>query len=469
MVMTEEMTESVSCDWIAALCERVEGEVLGPGDAGYDAARVGYNLAVDQRPEVIVLPESAADVAEAVRAAGKYDLGVAVMATGHGTVSPADGAMLIVMSRMRGVVVDPATQTAWIDAGTKWGDVLAAAQEHGLAPLLGSSPDIGAVGFTLGGGIGWLSRKYGLSTDSALAFDVVTADGRQLHVSRDENPDLFWGMRGGGGSLAIVTRMKIRLYPVAMVYAGNLLYPIEMAPEVLDRYADWITNVPEELTSSIVLMNFPPLPMAPEPLRGKSFVIVRGCYTGDLDVGAALIDGWREWREPALDFFHPMPFSDAKTISNDPEDPGMFTLSGAWLADLSSDVAETLMRFTLPRGGPPPLVFSEVRHMGGAISRGDAEGAAYGNRDSTLILSTVAITPTAEALVGARAHIAAFTEALKPHMTGGIYPNFLEGEEARDRIADAYSPETYRRLRALKAKWDPDNRLRFGFNITPRS
>ena len=467
MVMTREVTESVSCDWLADLCQRIEGEVLGPGDLAYDRERRGFNLMIDQRPEVIVVPRTADDVAEAVRAAKQYGLGVAVMATGHGTVRPANDAMLIVLSEMRGVTVDPAEGTAWIEAGTKWADVLAAAQAHGWAPLLGSSPDIGAVGYTLGGGLGWLARKYGLSADSTLAFDVVTADGRKLRVSRDSYPDLFWGLRGGGGSMAIVTRMQIKLHPVSMVYAGNLLYPMEMAPEVLDRYADWIRDLPEELTSSVVLMNFPPMPEVPEPLRGKSFAMVRGCYTGDLDAGAALIDDWRRWREPAIDMFHPMPFSEAKTISSDPEDPSPFVISGAWLGDLGSEVAETMMRRTFPHGGPPLLVFTEVRHIGGAVSRADADAAAYGNRDASLAMVMVAMAPTPEASMAVRAHIAAFHEALGPHLTGGIYPNFVEGEEARERIADAYTPASYRRLRELKAKWDPDNRFGYGFNITP--
>jgi len=336
-----------------------------------------------------------------------------------------------------------------------------------LAPLLGSSPDVGAVGYTLGGGLGWLSRKYGLAADSALAFDVVTADGRQLRVNAHEHPDLFWGLRGGGGSLAIVTRMQVRLYPVSTVYAGNLLYPAEMASDVMARYRDWIPTLPEEMSSSVVLLNVPPLPIMPEPLRGKSFVIVRGCYTGDLEAGAALMDDWRAWRAPAIDMFGPLPFSQSAMISQDPEDPSPAVVSGAWLRNLDEAAREALMRFTVPQGGPPLIVMTEVRHIGGAVSRGDAGRAAYGNRDAELLLEVVSITPTPEITDAARAHIAAMKEALGPAL-GGAYMNFLEGEEAHERIADGFSPEALQRLRALKTTWDPENRFSHGFAITPQ-
>jgi FAD/FMN-containing dehydrogenase len=468
--MTEKldvMTTATDTGCREGLAPMVKGRVVEPGDPAYDQARAAWNLTLQQMPAVIVFAQDADDVAAAVRWAMEEDLGVTVQATGHGAQVPPDDALLIKTSEMTGVAIDPATQTAWVEAGTKWGAVLAAAQEHGLAPLLGSSPDVGAVGYTLGGGLGWLARKYGLAADSALAFEVVTAAGHKLRVSEHEHPDLFWGLRGGGGGLAIVTRMQIRLFPVTTVYAGNLFYPAEMASDVLRRYRDWLPTLPDEMTSSVSLMNVPPLPMMPEALQGKSFAIVRGCYVGDLDAGADLLGYWRDWRAPAMDFFGPLPFTQAATISDDPEDPLPGVAAGFWLRELSDRANETLIRFALPQGGPPPIVFTEVRHIGGAVAGGDAGGAAYGNRDAELLMELVSFAPTPEAARSIRAHIAAMAEALGPDLTGGVYMNFMEGREAQTRVADAFSPEAFRRLQALKAVWDPDNRFRYAYAIAP--
>ncbi|MDX1417336.1 MAG: FAD-binding oxidoreductase, partial [Candidatus Promineifilaceae bacterium] len=236
----------------ALLRGSIAGEVIAPEDAGYDQARLAWNLSVDQHPEVIVVPAQASDVLTAVQFASDHDLGVAVQATGHGVVRPADKALLILTYAMDEVSVNPAARTATIAAGAKWGKVLQMSHAYGLTPLLGSSPEVGAVGYTLGGGFGWLGRKFGLSLDSVNYFDVVTADGRAVTVSESEYPDLFWGMRGGGGSLAIVTGMEVKLYPVTTVYGGNLYYPIDQAQDVFKRYRTWIHSAPEELTSSIL-------------------------------------------------------------------------------------------------------------------------------------------------------------------------------------------------------------------------
>ncbi|MHB1319690.1 MAG: FAD-binding oxidoreductase [Anaerolineae bacterium] len=443
----------------------VKGRVYAPGDAGYHEARRAWNLTVDQYPALVVVAKDADDVSYAVRWAADAGLKVAVQATGHGVVTPADDAVLIVTSEMTGVEVDPEAHSAWVEAGTKWGQVLAAAQVHGLAPLLGSSPDVGVVGYTLGGGLGWLARKYGLSADSVRAIELVTADGRRIRASADEHPDLFWGLRGGGGSLGVVTRMQITLYPVAMVYGGNLLYPIESAREVLTRYRDWLSTLPDEMTSSVVLMNFPPFPQVPEPLRGKSFAIVRGCYAGDLAEGQALVDTWRRWRAPAIDMFGPMSFADAATISSDPEDPVPGLSMGAWMADLDDEAIDTLIHFTVPQGGPPPVVFTEVRHIGGAVARADASRSVYGNRSSELLLDSIGMAPTPQAAKAVEHAMAAFEETLRPHLTGGVYMNFLHGEAARSRIADAYPTEAFQWLRALKREWDPDNLFSHAFPV----
>ncbi len=448
------------------LRQRIQGRVLSADHADYHQARQAWNLTVDQHPAVIVMAESAADVVEGVRFARDQGLGVAVQSTGHGNVRPADDCLLIVTSPMKGIQVDVETRTARIEAGVKWGEVLAQTQPFGLAPLLGSSPDVGAIGYTLGGGLGWLARRYGPAIDSVRYFDVVTADDQQLRVSQIENSDLFWGLRGGGGSLAIVTTMEVQLYPVTEVYGGNLFYPVEQAREVYARYRDWIAAAPDELTSSIVIMNYPPIPEVPDFLRGQSFAMVRGCYCGPVEQGQALVQSWRDWSPPAIDDFKALPFSQVATISNDPLDPVPGMSSGAWLGDLSDEVIDQLVRFATANAGASPLTVTEIRHAGGAVARVDAQASAYSHRDASLLLQCIGITPTPEAQRHLRQYIDVFKDALRPHLIG-VYMNFLEGEESRVRVQDGFSPEAYRRLTELKARYDPEDRFGFSFNIRP--
>lgn len=450
---------------IEELRAQVAGEVILPGEALYDGARAAWNLTVQQHPALIVQAVSAADVAAAVRFAQAAGLGIAVQATGHGVRRPADGCLLISTARMRGVSIDAAAQMARVEAGALWRDVLGPAQAVGLAPLLGSSPNVGVVGYTLGGGLGWLGRKYGLSVDSVRAVEAVTADGDLLRAGPGQNSDLFWGLCGGGGSLAIVTAMEIALYPVTTVYAGNLYYPAELGAEVLRRYRDWIAGAPEELTTSIVIMNYPPIPDMPEFLRGKSLVQVRGCYCGPVEEGEALLSYWRDWQAPIVDDFKARPFSEAELISNDPPNPIPAMMTGAWLHALDDDTLDVLLGYTLPQGGPPAVTFTEVRHAGGAIGRVDRAQNAYCHREASLLLFVIGMTPSPEAGQAFLGQAARMKQALGGSLTGGVYMNFLDGEESRQRTRDAYSPETYGKLSALKAAYDPQDRLSYSFNI----
>ena len=447
----------------------VQGKVFTPETAGYDEARLAWNRKVVQYPAVIVAVETVSDVQTAVNFARRHNLGVAVQSTGHGNVRPADDCLLILTQEMNHVTIDPVGRTAAIEAGVQWGAVLAAAQEYDLAPLLGSSPGVGALGYTLGGGLGWLGRQYGLAIDSVLEFDLVTADGQRRKASATENSDLFWGLRGGGSSLAIVTRMTVRLYPVAQVYAGNLYYPAELAKEVFRHYRAWIGNAPDELTSSVLVMNFPPIPEIPDFLRGQSFAIVRGCYCGALDEGEGLLDHWRNWRAPMLDDFKPISFREAATISNDPVDPLPGFSSGAWLKDLSDETIEAIVSYALGMDGPSPLIFAEVRHAGGAISRVNRDRAVYGNRGAELLLNYVGVTPTEEVHQQLAAYSERLKEAIRPSLTGGVYMNFLEGVESQQRIRDGLVAGGYEQLSRLKARYDPGNLLGYGFNIAPAS
>jgi FAD/FMN-containing dehydrogenase len=449
------------------LAARLPGKVYLPSDSQYEEARQAWNLTVDQRPEVIVYVESLEDVVEAVSFARQNGLGIAVQSTGHGVIRAADGAMLINTSRMKERQIDVQAQTAWIGAGMKWGEVLEETQKYGLAPLLGSSPDVGAVGYTLGGGMGWLARKYGTSADSVLRLEVVTANGEIRQASPEENSDLFWALRGGGGGFGVVTGMEIRLYPVTEVYAGNLYYPPEMAREVFERFRQWANEAPDELTASIVLMNVPPLPDIPPMLSGKSFVIVRGCYSGELEEGEKLMQSWRAWQEPLIDDFKVLPFTQSAQISQDPVEPGPFPTTGAWLSDLSAEAAEVLVRYTLPQGGPPPLVFSEVRMAGGAISRIDGSTNAYSQRDGQWIWVSIGIAMSPEVGEQIEQHFEQMHLALSAYLTGKVYMNFIHGEEGMRRSKDGFSEGNYRRLQEIKARYDPENRFGYSFQIQP--
>lgn len=462
-------TNTAESDPLAALQARVQGPVIAPSDPRYAEARLAWNRSVNQSPALIVAAASAADVAEAVRYARAQGLGIAVQSTGHGVTLPADGALLILTAALKDLRVDPAAQTAWLGAGLQWGEVLAETQQHGLAPLLGSSPTVSVVGYTLGGGLGWLGRKHGLAVDSVISFELVSPAGEVIRASAEENADLFWGLRGGGGSFGVVTGMEIRLYPVEMVYGGNLLYPIEDAREVMQRYREWIRSAPDALTTSVVLMNFPPFPQVPEPVRGKSFVMVRGCYAGPLEEGEAALRYWRDWKAPAVDLFGPMPFREVAKISSDPVNPGPSFSTGAWVRELSDEAIDTLIRCHRPQGGPPALTLVEVRHAGGAIARVDPASAAYSHRDAQLVLFCVGMAPTPEAYANAAGLAARMKEELAPALTGGMYMNFVHGQEARARTRQGYSPEAYSKLQALKAKYDPDNLFRYSYDIAAKA
>lgn len=451
---------------LQALRNEVQGAFYLPGDPEYDSARRAWNLTVDQHPAVIVVALSVTDVVVAVRYAAAAGLKVAVQATGHGIRKAADGALLIVTAQMKAVMVDAATQTAWVQAGAEWGKVLEQTQAVGLAPLLGSSPNVGAIGYTLGGGMGWLARKYGLATDSVVRFEVVTADGQVWTVSKEEHPDLFWGLRGGGGSLAIITGMVIKLYPVTTVYGGNLIYPASMAKAVIHFYREWIKTAPEELTSSFAIMNFPPLPDVPEFLRGQSVIMVRGCYVGSMAAGEALIQPWLAWQAPLANLFGPMPFSQVGMISNDPQEPMPVLTTGAWLRELSDAAIETLVSYGVSHHGSSPLIMTEVRHTGGALSRVTSAESPIGHRDAAHVLCLVAATPTADAFRMTHEYATRFKAELQP-VLDGVYMNFIEGDEARHRTKDAYSLENYYWLRKLKAKYDATDRFCHSFAIRP--
>lgn len=452
---------------LADLADRISGAVHGPDDPGYDAARSGFNLLSDHRPAVIAVPANRFDVAEAVRFAAAEGLRVAIQATGHGPGPSADGALLINTSEMTDVSIDPIARTATAGAGAKWAPVLEQAQCHGLAPLLGSTTDVGVVGYTLGGGFGWLGRKYGLASDAVRSFDLVTPDGNPLRVSATSHPDIFWALKGGGaGSIGVVTDVVIDLFPVTTVYAGNLFYPAEDASEIMRRFSAWAPDQSEDLTSAVTLMNFPPLDIVPEPFRGKSFTMIRGCWAGDLEIGRAVIDEWRNWKTPEVDMWGEMPFAAADAISMDPTDPVPAMVTTEWMDELTGEAVDIIASRVLPSPGAMPLIlFAEVRHAGGAVSRGAASSPNDRGRDGTFLLEVASIVPDPQLALAVESALRLTRDSLSPFVTGAAYLNFLEGDEKSERSASAFSDANRRRLAAIKAALDPENRFCHGVTL----
>ncbi len=438
------------------------GDAITPDDARYDEARSVFNPVFEHRPALIVDATSVEDVAAAVRHAAGTGVKVAVQATGHGVTVPADGAVLVLTRKLDHVRIDPDTWTARIGAGAKWEPVLAAAQQHGLAPLLGSSPDVGAVGYTLGGGLGWLARRYGTSADHVRSFTVVTADGSVVCADDDNNSDLFWALRGGGaGGLGVVVDMEIDLVPVTEVYAGNLFYPAEMAAELFAFYSEWSEGLPEEMTTSFAMMAFPPLDVVPEPMRGRSFAIVRGCHCGDPVEAEALVGEWRSRWQPEMDMFGPMPFSMAGLISNDPTEPTPALSSARWLRRLDPDLVGSIAEALAPDPHPSAVVFVELRHVGGAVGR-HVPGASYSARRWDRLAHTIALAldPAMEADGAAR--IERLWERFAPHLADSAYLNLLEGADRKAAARSGFDAATWERLQLVKRTFDPENLFSHG-------
>ena len=384
-----------------------------------------------------------------------------MQASGHGAVCPVDG-VLLVTSRLQEVVVDAEERTAWVAAGSTSSAVLQAAQAHGLAPLVGSSPDVGMVGYALGGGLGWLARQYGPACDAVRSFEVVTPDGSLLRACRTENPDLFQALCGGAGPCGVVTDMEIALVPVTDVYAGNLYYPAEAAAEVVARWSAWVADAPTELTSAVMLINEPPAPDLPDELRGRSFAVVRGCWCGPLEQGRALLDEWRAIMPPTIDAWREMPFADAATISQDPTTPMPFIGSGGYLVDVDAGVGSVLAANTFAAEGPPPLVFSEIRHLGGAVATGDRAHTTMGNRDHAFLLQMTGRPVAAGDGAAIEAHLRATKAALGTSLSDRTYLNFLTGDERRGCASTALDDADRRAIAETCAHLDPDDLLRFG-------
>ena len=462
--MTGELPSTGVTASLADLRDRLAGEIVLAGDGGWDAARQAWNLSVDQRPVAVVFPEAAEDVAAVVEVAGAHGLRVAPQGTGHSAapMGPLDGTLLLKTSRMRGVEIDAQANRARVRAGALWGEVVPAAAEHGLAALAGSAKDVGVVGYTLGGGIGWLARRQGLACSSVLAVEAVTADGQVVRADADSEPDLFWALRGGGGSFAIVTALEFTLYRVAEVYAGALFWPLERAGEVLHTWRELVAAAPDELTSLGRLLQFPPTPEIPEPFRGRAFVLVEAAYCGPEADGAALLQPLRGLR-PEMDTLATIPVDRLSELHMDPPQPVPFAGDGMLLSELPAGAVDALVDIA-GAGSGSPLLSVEVRHLGGALANASASSGALSSIDAGFVLYAVGAAMDAEMKAAVQAYAANVQDALAAWSAGRSYMNFAE---RRADPGDLFDAGTYERLRRVKAEYDPDEVIRGNHSIPP--
>jgi FAD/FMN-containing dehydrogenase len=449
---------------VLALRARLDGEIVTPIDASWDEARQAWNLAVDQRPAAVVYAESADDVVATVSFARDHGLRVAPQGTGHnaGPLGSLADTVLLKTSRMRGVSIDAENQRARVEAGVLWLEVVEAAAEHGLAALAGSSPDVGVVGYTLGGGLSWLARKFGIAANSVTAVELVTADGRLVRADADNEPELFWALRGGGGSFGVVTALEFRLYPLEQVYAGWLFFPIERAEEVLYTWRWALDSVPDELTLVARFLRVPPIPEVPEPLRGRSFVVVEGIYIGDEAEGAELIRPLRELG-PELNTFATIPMPALSHLHMDPEHPVPGAGDGMMLADLPVEAIDRLIE-AAGAESESSLLSVEVRHLGGAVAQARPEHGALASFDAQFVLFAVGMAPTEELKGTVEAHVELVKQALAPWDAGRAYLNFAELPTTGQRL---FGAGTYARLRRVKAEYDPQDVIRSNHPVPP--
>ena len=428
------------------------GAVALPSDDGYDAARQAFNLAVDQRPAAVVYPCNAQEVAAVVAFARTRGLRVAPQATGHnaGPLGGLENTILLKTSGMHRVEIDPERRIARAEAGVLWEDVVDAATPHGLYALHGSSPDVGVVGYSLGGGMGWLARSHGFQTNTITAIELVTADGSVVRTDRENDPELFWALRGGGGNFGIVTAIEFRLFPITEVYAGIMLWDLTHAERVLTAWTEWAVDAPDEVTTAIRLMRIPPLPELPEFLRGREVIMIDGAVQGD-DHEAILAP--LRALEPELDTFATIAAAGLVRLHQDPEEPTPFAGDSGLMDEVTPDTIRTIV--TLAGSGvESPLLMVELRQAGGALARVTPGHGALAKLDAPFVLFMGGIAFDADMEAAVLDHASRLKAALKPWMAPGYYLNFAEH---RVDTSESFGPFTYRRLQAVKARVDPDN------------
>ncbi len=435
----------------------IDGRIATPSDPDWDEVRLCWNLAVDQRPAAVALVESADDIAKTVSFAAAHDLKVAGQGTGHGSAGlpPLEGTILIKTAAMRGVEIDPEARTARVEAGVLSLELGEAAQPHGLSGMPGSSPDVGVIGYTLGGGLSWLGRKHGFACNRVSAIEVVTATGELRTVDASDGADLFWALRGGGGGYAIVSALHIDLLPIAEVYAGALVFPAEVGAEAVRTYRDWAASMPDEVSSVVRFVTPPPIPDMPEPIRGKPLLTIDGACIGTQAEGEEAFASLRQIGETIMDTLAWMPAAGLTRIHMDPENPVPGIGEGGLVSELSDDAIDAFVGLAGP-GSESPLLLTELRQLGGAMGRPADDGGALSHLDAGYVMYSVGMPMTPELGEAIPRHLEKIGETMKPHAADGGYFNFTEAPCDVDAILPA---EICDRLREVKRRWDPESRI----------
>ncbi len=448
----------------------LHGQLIQPGDADYDDARNVWNGMIDKHPALIVRCADEVDVTIAVNFARTQDLLVAVRGGGHNVAGfgTCDDGIVIDLSQMKKIEVDAVNRTARAQPGMTWGEFDNATQEHHLATTGGLVSTTGIAGFTLGGGFGWLVRKYGLTVDNLLSVDMILANGQRLTASASENTDLFWGICGGGGNFGIVTSFRYRLHEVGPVaYGGAVFYPVEKARELLQFYRDWTPAMPDELSTMIAFLTAPPEPFVPKELVGTPMIVIALCYAGSISEGEQTVKPLRTFTQPEIDLLGPHPYLGLQTMFDATAPKGIHAY---WktenFTDMTDDAIDALIENAAKMKSLSHFTAVHIHHWGGAIKRADKDATAFAHRDARYVVNVIGLWTEHE---NPDQHIAwtrNFSRAMKPFSTGQAYLNFL-GDEGEARVKAAYDTTRYERLVALKNKYDPTNLFQLNQNIKP--
>ena len=439
------------------------GELIRPAHDDYDTARQVYNRAFDRHPALIVRAADAADVIRAVSFAREYALPLAVRSGGHSMAGhgSVDGGLVIDLGRLRGLSIDAARRVAWAQPGLTWGEYATQAQAYGLATSAGDTSSVGLGGLTLGGGIGWMVRKDGLTIDNLLSVELVTADGRLLRASADEHPDLFWALRGGGGNFGVATAFQYRMRPAGTIFGGAVVYPATR--EVLRGWADYAQQAPDELTSIAFVMPAPPAPFIPADQVGKLVAIIGLCAVGDLAAAERTAAPLRQLGTPVADLCGPMPYPAMFALTEEATHPQPHAIRSGYLQGLDDDVLEAVIE----HGNQMPFPFGliQLRALGGAMARVPSDATAFAHRDKPFLAAVIGGAAEPAQYEPQRQWTERLWGVLRPQAQGA-YMNFLEDEGA-ERVREAYSPASYARLVATKRRYDPANLFRQNQNIRP--
>jgi FAD binding domain len=442
----------------------IAGHVAWPGDPDWDQARAAWNLAADRQPTAVAFVESAEDVAKVIAFASRHGLKVTGRGTGHGAVAigALEQTILIKTERMRGIEIDEQAQTARVEAGVLAMELGAAAQARGLCSLPGSAPDVGVIGYTLGGGLSWLGRRYGFACNRVTAIELVSADGELRRVDAEHDSDLFWALRGGGGCYAIVTALHVALLPIAELYAGIMIFPAELGVGAIRAYRDWTATAPEEITSIVRFLRPPPLPDVPEPLRDRPLITIDAAYAGDQAGGERAIAALREIGEPIMDTFAQIPAEALSKIHMDPEQPVPGLGHHALISELPDEAIDAFVGAVGPDAGSP-LLLAELRHIGGALGRAGTNAGALAKLDADFLMFSVGLPMTPELGQAIDGYLDHLDETMAPWRADGGYFNFAERSCGVDAILPA---ETHERLLEVKRRWDPAGMIGANHELT---